>query len=228
MWKHLLSLFVSHSCYSCEQTLTIQEKLVCFSCLSQIPETGFHHTLQKNELFNRFAGKIPIDGACSLYFFDKKGILQSLIQKMKYEDVPQLGVYLGAYYGQKLLEAGWGEKLDAIVPVPLHRSKHIKRSFNQSERICYGISQVLGVPVQKNLLKRIRKTESQALKKGVDRYKNVEGAFKAVQAVPSRLLLVDDIITTGSTLEACAKAIFDNSSAQTEVIIASVGMTTSN
>lgn len=224
MITHLARLFVAHTCYGCEQPLTLQEKFVCFRCLSNIQETGFHKTPPDNELFYRLAGRVPITGAMSLFYFAKSGTLQEIIQQLKYKDAPHLGVFLGEYYGGILASEPWISSIEGIIPVPLHISRKIERGYNQSAQIALGLSRKTGIPVLNKLIKRTKRTLSQTRKSGANRWENVAAAFRLQQEPPARVLVLDDIITTGATLEACIKALLSGDQPPEEIYIASIGM----
>ena len=161
MIKHFANLLVANACYGCDRHLTIQESFICFNCLSQMEETGFHEKPQENELFYRLAGKVPIKGAAGLFYFTKGGRLQMIMQYLKYKGAPTLGTFLGEYYGQVLKENGDYESYEAILPVPLHRTRLISRGYNQAEKIAIGMSKSLGIPVLKKRLQRRKRTLTQ-------------------------------------------------------------------
>lgn len=224
MWKDFLQLFTAHTCLSCENELTRQEECVCLSCLSQIPQTGFHLSPKDSELYYRFAGKIPIAGAASLFYFDKAGRLQTILKELKYKELPQVGVFLGKLYGEILKGSEFVADIDALIPVPLHRAKLIKRGYNQAERIAFGMSEVLRIPVMENGINRSRKTLTQTRKSGEARWENVAGAFEVKVTLPKSVLLIDDVITTGATIEAVIRAFSDAASQPDSIRIASIGM----
>lgn len=207
IWKDFLSLFVDPGCYSCGQKLTAQESWVCLHCLDKFPLTNFSTNPTNNELYQRIAGRVDIAGASSLFFFDKKGKLQKLVRAFKYQNAAPLAVQMGKYMGAHLQEAAFLPIINAIVPVPLHPKKLRKRGYNQAERLAYGLGRELGIPLQSNLLVRNRNTRTQTRKSRDDRWKNVSGAFEVMQSPPAHILLVDDVVTTGATLEACIQAI---------------------
>ncbi len=223
MWKDFLALFISTSCYSCERELSSQENCVCLNCYSQIERTYFESSPLENELFMRLAGRIPLKAAVSLFYYDKKGTLQKLIQSLKYKDTPQLGVALGSFMGAQLKGSELMEGVEGIVPVPLHWRRKVQRGYNQAERLAKGMSEVLDIPVVEHKLQRITGTTTQTAKQKGERFSNVANRFKLKDSLPSSILLVDDIITTGSTIEACAKAILKDQP-ETEIRIASLGM----
>ncbi|MCB0839660.1 MAG: ComF family protein [Bacteroidetes bacterium] len=224
MIQHLTNLLVDNTCYGCNGHLTIQEKHICLGCLSQMEETHFHQNFTENELFYRLAGRVPLAGAAGLFFFSKGGRLQSIIRHLKYKGAPALGIFLGRYYGQILRETGLGEKTDAIIPVPLHRQRFIQRGYNQAEKIALGLGKELDLPIITSQLKRRRQTLTQTRKGSLSRWGNVDGAFRTKGQFPPRILLVDDIITTGSTLEACIRALMEAELPPREIYILSIGV----
>jgi ComF family protein len=229
MLRDLRSLFVSDTCYACDRTLVSQERYVCLSCLSQLQETGFHAHPTDNELYRRLGGRVPLAGATSLYFFDKGGKLQALIQALKYHDAPQLGRFLGRELGERLAQSEFATEAEVLVPVPLHPSKQRQRGYNQAERIARGMAEVLGLPLRSDLLRRSRKTEAQARRAGTARWENVSGAFTARLPLPTGLILVDDVITTGATLEACIQALMASQEPAPPLIkVASLGLARSH
>ena len=225
MIHDLIHLFVDRSCIGCGTQLISQESHICLHCLSQIEPTNFHLRPQDNELYQRNGGRISVKDATSLFYFDKAGRLQKLLMSLKYHDLPRIGHYLGRLMAEYLDGPTLWADVEAIVPIPLHWTKQIQRGYNQSEQIALGISQVTGIPVREDLLIRNRKTQSQAKKSGAKRWTNVSGAFQAALHLPSRILLVDDVITTGATIVAAAQAFEDRVDA---LSITSVALTRRN
>jgi ComF family protein len=222
--KSLSSLLFSQTCYGCEQMLIQQEKLICFDCLSQMEKTNFHLQQEQNELFYRLAGRVPISGATALYFFDKKGRLQRLIKALKYQDAPHLGTRLGHLLGYELQDSSFIQNTDTIIPVPLHRNKKIARGYNQAEFIAKGIAESLNLKVDTQALVRKKATLTQTRKNAEARWENVGEAFACKSSVGQHILLVDDVITTGSTLVACIHALMASSTPPESIQIASIGM----
>lgn len=223
-----LHLFISNTCYACEQALLEQEQYVCFSCLGQIPETNFLKLPQKNELYYRLGGRVEIADAFSLFYFDKKGKLQSLIEQLKYKSSPQVGRFLGAYCGNKIKGSDFIKDVDALIPVPLHNRKRIIRGYNQAEEIAKGLGQVLDIPVLRKHLFRSRFTLSQTRKKGSDRWENVANAFESKGNLPKSIILIDDVVTTGATLEACIRSLSEAPIAPVEVRVLSIALARKN
>ena len=224
MIKELRSLWVAHTCYACNTPLSSQEAYICLSCQSMLQPTQFHESPLENELYYRLAGRVKLDGATSLYYFDKKGTLQTLIKQLKYHDAPNLGTHLGKMLGKTLEKSPFLEGIDAIVPIPLHWKKQITRGYNQSAYIARGISRETMIPVAGDILKRKRKTRTQTRLSTSSRWENVAQAFEVVRPCSQGILLIDDVITTGSTLEAAMRAIWSHTHPPQKIKVASIGM----
>jgi ComF family protein len=205
--QDFLNLIFLNGCYACGQALGSNENAICLTCFSQMEETHFHRNPQDNELYYKFAGKVPLTGATSLFYFDKKGRVQKALHALKYQDQPQAGKILGQFWGEVLKESSFLQGIDMIIPVPLHPRKEVARGYNQSEVIAQGLHSVTGIPVGVDALKRVKKTDVQARKSRWERWGNVENAFQASEDIPKGVLLIDDVITTGATTESCLSAI---------------------
>lgn len=180
--------------------------MLCIECLTLLSCTDYHH-IAENPTSNRIAGRFPFELATSFAWFYQDGLLQHLLHRLKYEDRKNIGVFLGKLFGRSLHSSGYTEKIDLIIPVPLHRRKELIRGFNQSALIAQGLSEIMGLPVVTNALTRVRDTDSQTKKTRIERLENVKNAFqlKTVSDLDGKsLLLIDDVLTTGATLEACA------------------------
>ena len=180
---------------------------VCVFCTLNLPYTN--QFSQVNNLFEqRFWGRIPIESGASLLFFEKQSLVQSIIYELKYGQGDKLAYEFGVELGIALFESGRFEDVKQIVPVPLHKRKLTERGYNQSLKICEGIAEVWDKPVV-TLIKRIRYTESQTKMSKIQRLNNLRGAFEldTTFSVESNILIVDDVLTTGTTIEACANCI---------------------
>ena len=205
----LSHLFYPHLCEGCSKPLTKQEKVLCISCEAQLPETA-HDTVKGNDAEMRFAGRVPFVRAASFAYFTNDGLLQHLVHGLKYSNKQNIGVYLGKLWGKRMVATGWAEGIDMIVPVPLHPAKLAKRGYNQSVLIAQGISEATGIPVRDRLLLRTRNTETQTNKTRTERVNNMSGAFAIApeqNLAGKHILLCDDILTTGATMESCAMAL---------------------
>ena len=224
MWKDLLNLVYVRDCYGCGEVLNEQERYICFDCLGQMEMTHFQEKPKDNELYYRFAGKVPIEGAAALFYFDKKGRLQKILQALKYHDAPFIGNMLGYLLGERLKGTAFGAA-EVIMPVPLHPSRMRERGYNQSLKIAEGVQEVLGIPIEENCLVRTAKTLTQTRKSKSERWENVSSAFGVKQPTKAqRILLIDDVITTGSTLEACIRTLQAQQNAVPEIYVACVGI----
>jgi ComF family protein len=182
------------------------ENLICTECYVVIPRTGYH-TEEDNPVARLFWGRCLIEKAAAFSFYNKGSRIRSLIHNLKYKGVEEIGFELGRIYGLTLKSSGFTNDIDLILPVPLHESKKRIRGFNQSEIISWGISEVTGVPVDVSSLSRITVSETQTKRSRYERWINVEGIFcvSDQEGIKGKhVLLVDDVITTGSTIESCA------------------------
>ena len=224
MIKHLATLFISQNCYACERALTSQERWVCFSCLSHLQPTNYHISPQENELFYRLAGRVPVQGASSLYYFDKKGTLQTLIQQLKYKGATPIGTFLGEMLANSLLDSDFLSGVEVVIPIPLHRSKKMKRGYNQTEYIGKGFSALSAIPMDTKLLRRRHRTQTQTKLSPSTRWENVSEAFQVSKSCPKSVLLLDDVITTGATIEASIRALLKGPLPPQEIKVVSIGM----
>jgi competence protein ComFC len=224
MFNDLLNLIFNNGCYACNAALTQAERMVCLNCLGQMEETHFDKKPKDNELYYRFAGKVPLEGATSLFYFDKKGKIQKLLHQLKYKDQPEMGTFLGEYWGAELKNSAFLDKVDSIIPVPLHARKEIQRGYNQSTTIAEGLQKETNIPFLTDILAREKKTETQALMARIERWRNVADAFVVKKTPPKHILLIDDVITTGSTVEACIKALFAHPEPPLTVKVASLAI----
>ena len=206
----LLHLAFPHVCESCGTDNLQVDHILCLRCLSSLPNTNFHlHA--NNPIEKIFWGRIPISSATSQYYFTKESMMQHLMHQLKYKGNKEVGLYLGRLMGWAMAESNRFSSVDALIPLPLHKSKEHKRGYNQATLLCEGISTVLNKPVLKNVVIRTAHTETQTKKSRIQRWQNMEGKFELVNAsaIESKhLLLVDDVVTTGATLEACGKELF--------------------
>ncbi len=198
-------------CVSCEKPLNTGEKCLCTACRFHLPKTNFHLE-QVNPIFKHFWGKVKVEGAAAYFLFTKGEKVQYLIHLLKYKKRKDIGVFLGELYGYDLKKSKLFSSVDVIIPVPLHPKKLRKRGYNQSECFAEGLSQSLKVPYDTKSLKRNTETQTQTRKHRFERFENVNNVFKVIkpeQITGKHILLVDDVITTGSTLVACAEALLE-------------------
>ena len=174
-----------------------------------MPKTGYHKT-DDNPLSQLFWGRCQIEKASAYSFYTRGSRIRKIIHNLKYKGIRELGPEMGRIYGGILSSDGFFAGIDIIVPVPLHPDRERRRGFNQSTLICMGISEVSGLPVDSHSLRRITVSDTQTRRSRYERWENVEGIFSLSDpiAISGRhVLLVDDVITTGSTIEACTNAL---------------------
>ena len=200
-----VSLLFPELCAACRESLVANEHLICTGCLYGLPFTNFH--LQPDNIVARqFWGKIPLEAAYAMCYFTKGGKIQNLMHQFKYKGIKEIGNLLGSLAGDQLIKSETFTTVDMIVPVPLHKKRMRQRGYNQSACFAEGLAQKLNATVEVDNLVRVIATETQTHRSRFARFENMQEVF--VVNDPGRLtgkhiLLVDDIVTTGSTLEAC-------------------------
>ena len=206
-----LSLIYPRLCHACGQSLYLNEEVLCTRCLYQLPQTHSH--LQKgNSVEKVFWGRFQITSACARYYFRRETKVQHLLHQFKYKKAPEIGTYIGRIYGAELHKSPLFNSIDVIIPVPLHKSKLLKRGYNQAAVFAHGLSIGMRVPVDEQSLTRIYASESQTRKTRIRRWENVKTIFainNAPQLEGKHILLVDDVVTTGATIEACARKLLE-------------------
>lgn len=207
MFYDLLSLLFPKLCIGCNRTLFSNEEFICTSCRYHLPFTNYH--LQKNNPIEKtFWGRIHIDAAFSFLYFKKGNITQRLLHSLKYKGTKELGVFLGELYGNELKKNN--PNFDCVISVPLHKSKLQKRGYNQSDFFAEGLSISLNIDNFSAFVYRNKATETQTKKSRFERWKNVEEIFVLKDEYVFKnkhILIVDDVITTGATIEALASVL---------------------
>lgn len=202
-----LSLFYPRLCAGCNISLVKGEDVLCLNCLVDLPRTNYHLS-PDNPIIQIFIGRINVTYATSFCRFDKGGRLQHLLHQLKYKGNCEVGIKMGRLFGYDLIQCDRYQEIDAIIPVPLHPRKQKQRGFNQSAEICKGLSASMNRPVISDNLFRTVHTASQTRKGRYERWENVSGIFdvkNAISLIDKHILLVDDVVTTGATLEACCE-----------------------
>ncbi|MDB5145842.1 MAG: ComF family protein [Mucilaginibacter sp.] len=200
-----VSLLFPELCQACGESLVTGEDLLCLDCRYHLPFTNFHLKAD-NMVAQQFWGKINLEAAYSLCYFTKGGKMQHLMHQFKYKGMQKIGHLLGNIAGEQLAKNPIFNTVDLIIPVPLHKSRLRKRGYNQSTCFAAGLSQKLNIPFDEGNLVRIRATETQTHRSRFSRFENMQQVFALTNPealVNKHVLLVDDIVTTGSTLEAC-------------------------
>jgi len=204
MWNHFVNLIFPKWCAGCEGTLTEGEDLVCTFCRSELIISDFHKE-EPNAIMAKFFGKLPVSHAFTMFSFNRKGIIQNLLHRLKYEGYYDLGVWLGRIYGEELNKCSWSKEIDLIVPIPLHKSKLQVRGYNQSEAFARGLSESMDKKLESEILGRNKNTKTQTRMGRMERWLNVHDIFEVTDTTKVKgktILIVDDVITSGATMEA--------------------------
>lgn len=206
--RHLTDIMAPRSCAVCDRRMSPDESAICARCDMRLPRTGHETDMTGNEMARLFWARIAVERAAAMWLYQPHSEVSALIYRLKYGNRPEQGRQMGIAAARELKAAGFFDGIDLIIPVPLAREKMMQRGYNQSEEIARGVAAVTGLPVVTEAVTRIRNTESQTSKTGVQRVDNVEGAFRLMR--PDRVagrhvLIVDDVVTTGSTVCACGK-----------------------
>jgi ComF family protein len=204
----LLHLLFPNVCTGCGSDLVGDKAVLCLKCIDAMPETNFE-LHPDNPVEKKFWGRLQLRGATAQYYFTRESLMQHLMHQFKYKGNKELGLQLGRMMGDNLKRSG-RFKIDALIPLPLFASKEKRRGFNQAVVLCEGIGEYLNTPVLKDVVARSHYTDTQTKKGRIERWQNMEGKF--VLANPDAIynkhvLLVDDVVTTGATLEACGAEI---------------------
>ncbi len=209
MLKILLNLLFPKLCSGCNSLLLKNETVICASCRHGLPQTQ-HHLLDINFTSKKFYGLIPIEFAASMLYFHKAGMVQHLIHNLKYKNRQEIGTFLGNWYAEDLKEVVKKHHFSEIIPVPLHPKKLQERGYNQVTAFCKSLAKNLNINYNEKLLYRNFYSKTQTKKNKEQRIENAKALFDATFTEADygkHFLLVDDVITSGATLEACAKAL---------------------
>jgi ComF family protein len=224
IYSHFLNLLFPSTCVSCGEALDKNEECLCLKCLYLLPKT-FLHLKKDNEIEKRFWGKVQIERATAFFYFQKGSPFQKLLHQLKYKGDKQIGEILGKQLGIDLLSSPDFCTVDIIVPVPLHPKKLRKRGYNQSECIAKGIAEKINKPMDTENLFRAIENPTQTTKSVYERWENVNGIFEIKDKTifkNKHILLVDDVLTTGSTIVACVSAILQSENAKVSVVTLAV------
>lgn len=198
-------------CLACRMELPPADANICTKCEHDLMPIDFQ-SISDNELTERFWGRLQLKFGFALYYFHNQSAAKALMHQLKYNNAPQVGIELGRNLGYTIRETNIKNNIDTIVPVPLHPKKKHLRGYNQSSKIAEGLSEILNIKWTDKALIRIENTTSQTQKTRMERFENVKNAFEIQQPKSLKnkhILLVDDVITTGATIEACALKLLD-------------------
>ena len=220
MFQTLINLFFPPVCSGCHSFLLSNENVICTLCRHNIPLTN-HHLNRENETFKKFYGRIPVEHSSALLYFHKKGIVQELIHNLKYKGQEEIGTVLGEWYAEDLKNSTLINSVDKIIPVPLHKRKLRERGYNQVTNFGLALSKNLNIPYESDILVRNVYSKTQSKKSLLNRSDGIDTIFDVVFTEKDHnkhFLLIDDVITTGSTLEACSHALLKIPGAKISII----------
>lgn len=203
----IINLIYPKICAGCGTDLLSTHSFLCLDCINGMPFTDFY-LHRENPVEKIFRGRIPVVTACALVYFTKQSAVQQLLHRLKYKGGKKAGEYIGRMMGANLKTCPWLSDVDGLVPLPLNIKKERRRGYNQAEVICSGISEEMHVPIFNNIVQRTRYSETQTRKSRMERWSNIESKFEMTKDTDisnRHLLLVDDVVTTGATLESCGR-----------------------
>ncbi len=221
-----LHLFYPNICNGCGNDNLNADQQICFHCFNDLPVTGFIDQIN-NATEKIFSGRLDIIRGHSEFYFSKGKIIQTLLHQLKYKGNKQTGLFLGELLGKSLLKSQHFQSIDCIIPVPMFPDKELKRGYNQASIIALRLSEIIQKPVFDNVVLRIRTTQSQTKIHRTERWSNVDRSFvvkKPAVLENKNILLIDDVVTTGATLEACGREILKVSN--TKLSIATIAIAT--
>jgi len=205
----LIDLFFPEVCAGCDSHLLAGEAVICTNCRHQLPLTN-HCAVAENEAFQKFYGKLPVEFVATLCYFPEKGIVREMIHKLKYKGQESIGSTLGFWLGEELKLIPTINNIDAIIPVPLHKKRFRERGYNQVSAFGKALSKTLEIPYVEDILVRNIYSKSQTKKNRSGRSTNSQSVFSVTENAENackHFLLIDDVLTTGATLEACGRAL---------------------
>ena len=207
-WSALLDLISPRTCVVCGQRLSVSEETICSKCNLHLPRTGFQLDSYENIMAKMFWGQIPIERATALFYYEPHAETANILYEMKYKNHPEIGEVMGRMMARELQMSNFFEGIDGIIPVPLAKKRQRQRGYNQSHELAKGISEVTGLPIYNKVVRRNAFEGSQTSLGRWERNENVEHVFELKEASTvqgKHLLIVDDVVTTGATVIACAK-----------------------
>ncbi|OAZ03705.1 ComF family protein [Flavobacterium succinicans] len=220
MLKNLIHLFFPPVCSGCHSFLLSNETVICTNCRHHLPQTH-HHLQTENEAFKKFYGRIPVIHASAFLYFHKKGMVQELIHNLKYRGHQEIGTQLGYWYAEELKNNAFIKSVDAIIPVPIHKKRRHKRGYNQVDTFANALSNVLNIPVENHILLRKIDSKTQSKKNLLGRMEGIDQVFDVVfeeKEHNKHFLLLDDVLTTGATLESCSRALLTIPGAKISIV----------
>lgn len=206
-WSRLLDLISPRLCVVCGDRLAVTEETLCSKCYLHLPRTDFGHNLYENVMAKLFWGQIAIEKATALFYYEPHAETANILYELKYKNHPEIGVVMGRMMAKELKNSGLFDDIDDIVPVPLAKKRERQRGYNQSMELAKGVSEVTGLPIDNHIVRRTKFVGSQTQRGRWERNENVENVFELIDGnniSGKHLLLIDDVVTTGATIVACA------------------------
>ena len=223
-----IELLFPSMCLGCSRSLEAHEKILCVTCRINLPETNQHREPYDPNLLNKFAGKVPVRFLSSYLYFTKGGIVQKLIHVIKYKGQKEAAKEVARWYGCQLKsENKLIDEIDVIIGVPLHRSRLQQRGYNQADWIAEGFAEAFNIPLRTDILIRSRFKESQTRKNRIERWENVKTVFSVINQAEvqgKNIAIVDDVLTTGATIEACSIELLNAGCKSISVLTLAVAM----
>ena len=227
-WTKLLDVISPRPCAICGCRLSANERVLCGACHLHLPLTHYEQQPLDNPMARLFWGRFPVERAVALFFYEPQAPVSRLIYDMKYHHMPELAENMGAVTARQFAEAGFFEGIDALVPMPITWRRKWKRGYNQSFEMARGVSEITGLPIYNDVVKRIRFRQSQTKQHAWERLHNVDDVFRLVRPnkISSKhILLIDDIVTTGATISACGREL--SKAKDVRISILTLGLTKS-
>lgn len=207
-WHRLLDLISPRCCVVCGQRLSVTEEVICSKCNFHLPRTNFHRQPYENEMAKLFWDQIPVERATALFYYEAHSETANILYQLKYKNHPEIGEVMGRLMAKELQPSGFFDGIDGIVAIPLARKRQRERGYNQSQEIAAGISEITRLPIFQKVVRRTSFEGSQTRKGRWERNENVEHVFELRDGTViqgKHLLIVDDVVTTGATVNACVK-----------------------
>lgn len=209
--QDIIHLIYPETCIICQNELLFQKKNICLFCQNELQYTYFERFIEPSPLDQLFWGRVKINATYAYVYFEKGKNVQPILHALKYKNKPEIGEKLGVLIGEKIKDLPSFQNIDALIPVPIHPKKKFTRGYNQSEKIADGISSILKIPVIPDFIESLKQTPSQTNKNRFKRWDNVATKFSIKNDIKlNHIAIVDDVITTGATLEAIIKVILEN------------------
>lgn len=209
MWNAIINLFFPKVCAGCKSFINANEYVICTHCRHELPLTN-HHLNSENEALKKFYGRIPVENVSAFLYFNKRGMVQEMIHNLKYKGHEEIGTLLGEWYADDLKNNNFVKNIDAIIPVPLHKKRLKERGYNQITNFGLALSKNFEIPLNDTILMRKVYSKTQSKKNLLGRMDGIETVFDVAfteEDTNKHYLLIDDVLTTGATLEACSKAL---------------------